>query len=73
MDIMYWLLIRNIEGDIVDIQEARWGYFFNRNGDFRVHIKKQLRRAIRNKEVYEFGIKSNFVKRGIINPDKERK
>ena len=67
MDALYWLLIRNIDGDIVDIQEAKWDYFFNGDGDFRVPIKKQLHKIIQNKEVYEFGTKYNFDKREIIN------
>lgn len=73
MRIIYWLMIRDGDGKIVDIQEAEWTFFYNRNGDFRVPIKKLLQKGVRNGESFEFGRKSHFENRGIINTYEEGK
>jgi len=71
MDLIYWLMIRDKDGNIVNIQEAGWTYFYNNSGDFRSKIKKEIHGLLDRGESYEFALKSNFEKRGIINAHPE--
>jgi len=71
MDRIYWLMVRDVKGNIVEIREAEWGYFHNNNGDFRSKIKRFLNQIIKAGESYEFALKINFINRGIINAHPE--
>lgn len=57
MDKIYWMIFKNSKGSIEDIREAKYLYFFRKDGSFTSEIRRSVKECIKRNGSFTFKLK----------------